>query len=91
MIDDHSSQSRNTVLIVEPTRTTVQRNGKPVERVIKFTGESTIDPSMLYPLLLSITAFYCLFTCCLLMNMRAELLERESRTKWVQRLVEGTT
>ena len=39
---------------------------------IKFTGDSTIDPSMLYPLLLMIAAFYAVFTCCLLMNMRAE-------------------
>jgi heme exporter protein C len=54
---------------------------------IKFTGDSTIDPSMLYPLLLSIIAFYGLFTCCLLANMRAEILQRERRTGWVQRLV----
>jgi len=56
---------------------------------IKFTGESTIDPSMLYPLLLMIGSFYALFTCCLLMNMRAEILSRESRTGWVQKLVTG--
>jgi heme exporter protein C len=30
---------------------------------IKFTGSSSIDPSMLYPLLLCIVAFYALFTC----------------------------
>ena len=53
---------------------------------IKFTGESAIDPSMLYPLLLTITAFYSLITCCLLMNMRAELLQREARTSWVRKL-----
>ena len=53
---------------------------------IKFTGESSIDPSMLYPLLLMITAFYALFTCCLLMNMRAELPQREARTNWVRKL-----
>ncbi|NND66284.1 MAG: heme ABC transporter permease [Halioglobus sp.] len=53
---------------------------------IKFTGESTIDSSMLYPLLLMITAFYCLFACAMLMNMRAELLERESKTGWVRKL-----
>jgi heme exporter protein C len=41
---------------------------------------------MLYPLLLMIIAFYALFTCCLLMNMRAELLQRESRTGWVRKL-----
>ena len=53
---------------------------------IKMTGESTIDPSMLYPLLLMIASFYALFTCCLLMNMRAEILEREARTNWVKKL-----
>ncbi len=53
---------------------------------IKFTGESTIDSSMLYPLLLMITAFYCLFACAMLMNMRAELLEREAKTGWVRKL-----
>lgn len=53
---------------------------------IKFTGGSTIDSSMLYPLLLMICAFYGLFTCCLLLNMRAELLQREARTQWVKKL-----
>ena len=33
---------------------------------IKFTGESSIDSSMLYPLLLMIAVFYSLFACCLL-------------------------
>ena len=56
---------------------------------IKFTGDSTIDPSMLYPLLLMIGSFYALFTCCLLLNMRAELLQRESRTNWVRKLALG--
>ena len=56
---------------------------------IKFTGDSTIDPSMLYPLLLMICAFYALFTCCLLLNMRAELLQREARTGWVRKLARG--
>ncbi|MFT6956622.1 MAG: heme exporter protein C [Halieaceae bacterium] len=55
---------------------------------IKFTGESTIDPSMLYPLLLSIVAFYGVFICALLMNMRTEILTREARTAWVGRLFE---
>jgi len=56
---------------------------------IKFTGESTIDASMLYPLLFMIISFYALFACCLLMNMRAEILEREGRTTWVRALAEG--
>ena len=58
---------------------------------IKFTGESTIDPSMLYPLLWMITVFYALFTCVLLLNMRAEILQRESRTRWVRALAGGDT
>jgi heme exporter protein C len=53
---------------------------------IKFTGESTIDSSMLYPLLLMIAAFYALFGCALLLNIRSELLQREARTQWVRKL-----
>lgn len=53
---------------------------------IKFTGGTTIDPSMLYPLLFMIIVFYALFTCAVLLNMRAELLQREWRTAWVRRL-----
>ena len=55
---------------------------------IRFTGPSTIDPSMLYPLLLCIVAFYALFTCLLLANMRVAILDRERRAGWVQRLVQ---
>jgi heme exporter protein C len=53
---------------------------------IKFTGDSTIDPSMLQPLLLSIIAFYAVYSCALLANMRAEIIAREARTGWVRRL-----
>jgi heme exporter protein C len=60
---------------------------------IKFSGSSSIDPSMLYPLLyplvLMIAVFYALFTCCLVLNMRAEILEREARTGWVGKLARG--
>ena len=55
---------------------------------IKFTGDSSIDSSMLYPLLLMIASFYALFTCSLLMNMRAELLQRGVRTSWVKGLAQ---
>ena len=55
---------------------------------IKFTGESSIDSSMLYPLLLMIAAFYAAFACAMLMNMRAELLQREAKTGWVRKLVD---
>jgi len=51
---------------------------------INFTGESAIDPSMLYPLLFNIAGFYLLFGCVVLMNMRAELLEIHQRSAWLQ-------
>jgi heme exporter protein C len=53
---------------------------------IKFTGESSIDSSMLYPLLLMIVSFYAVFICAMLMNMRAEILQREVKSSWVRRL-----
>jgi len=57
---------------------------------IKFTEASTIDASMLWPLLVCIVSFYALFTCALLGNMRVAILERERRTAWVQRLATET-
>ena len=56
---------------------------------IKFTEESTMDSAMLQPLLLMIVAFYCLFACSLMLNMRSEILRREASTSWVRRLVQG--
>lgn len=56
---------------------------------IKFTGDTTIDPSMLYPLLLMIVAVYALYVCLILLGLRAALLESESKTKWVQEEVMG--
>lgn len=54
---------------------------------IKFTGKSTIDPSMLYPLLVMVIGFYCLYALVLIMNTRVEILQRESRTQWVRDLI----
>jgi len=56
---------------------------------IKFTGESSIDSSMLYPLLLLIAAFYAVFACALLMNMRVEILNREAGASWVKKIAGG--
>ena len=54
---------------------------------ITFSGGSAIESSMLFPLLLMICAFYSLFFCCVLNNMRADLVERESGANWVKELV----
>ncbi len=54
---------------------------------IKFTGESTIDPSMLYPLLWMIVAVYLLYACLLLLGLRVTLLESEAKTAWARKVV----
>lgn len=51
---------------------------------IKFTGETAIDPSMLYPLLLMIGAFYGLFALVVLLNMRVDLIAGNSRATWLR-------
>lgn len=56
---------------------------------IKFTGGSTIDPSMFYPLFLMIVAVYSLYTCLLLMGLRLTLLETESKTAWARKEIMG--
>lgn len=58
---------------------------------IRFTGESAIDASMLYPLLLMIVAFYGLFACVLLLNMRAELLDQNRGASWLRKALGGAS
>lgn len=54
---------------------------------IKFTGESAIHSSMLYPLLLMICTFYALFTCLMLLNLRNEILLSQARSGWVRKML----
>ena len=54
---------------------------------IKFTGETAIDASMLYPLLLNIGAFYALFALVVMMNMRAALLARYGQAAWLKEVL----
>lgn len=53
---------------------------------LKLTEASTIHPSMLYPLLTMIAGFYAFYALSLILYTRAEILKRESRTKWVAQL-----
>ena len=53
---------------------------------IKLTSSSTIHPSMWYPLMVMIFGFYCFYALVLILHTRAEILEREKRTKWVKQL-----
>jgi len=54
---------------------------------IKLTGQSSIDASMAYPLILMIVAFYITYAWLLIDRTRVEILERERRSRWVQDLV----
>lgn len=56
---------------------------------LKLTSASSIHPSMLYPLLLMIAGFYCFYALALMFYTRAEIVQRERRTAWVNDLVEG--
>ncbi len=57
---------------------------------IKFTSKSSIDPSMLYPLLTMVIGFYVFYALVLLLNTRVEILRRENRTQWVNDLISST-
>ncbi len=54
---------------------------------LKLTSASTIHPSMLYPLLTMILAFYVFYAFVLLLYVREEILRRELRTQWVADLI----
>lgn len=54
---------------------------------LKLTSASTIHPSMLYPLLTMILAFYVYYAYVLLLYVREEILRRELRTQWVAELI----
>ena len=50
---------------------------------IKFTGESAIDSSMLYPLLGMIVTFYALFAVLMMLNLRQLLTEEHAKSSWL--------
>lgn len=54
---------------------------------IKFTQKSTIDPSMLYPLLVMFLAFYLFYAWALLRATRVEILRREQKTAWASEIL----
>ena len=56
---------------------------------IKFTEKSSMHPDMLYPLMIMIAGFYLFFAVALILQIRTEILRRESRTQWVRDLLDG--
>lgn len=53
---------------------------------IKFTEQSSIAPEMLQPLLLAIVSTYLLFAAMVMMQLRAQLVENESKSRWVKEI-----
>lgn len=53
---------------------------------IKFTSKPSIHADMFWPLLIMIAGFYLFYAVILILHARAEIIEREQRTRWVQEL-----
>ena len=53
----------------------------------KLLGEADMDWSMVWPLLLMLSAFFLYFGWILLIRLRAELLRRERNASWVREVV----
>lgn len=54
---------------------------------IKFTGAPSMHPDMFAPLVVMIVGFYCFYALVLILNTRAQILERERKASWVKELV----
>jgi heme exporter protein C len=58
---------------------------------IKLTRAPSMHPDMFHPLIVTILGFYVLYVVLLLMRMRAEVLEREQKSRWVEDVAIGRT
>lgn len=54
---------------------------------IKLTAAPSMHPDMFHPLLVMILGFYCFYTMVLILSVRAEVLYRERRTRWVREML----
>ena len=58
---------------------------------LRIVGQSSMDASMLSPLLVSLAGFYLLCLFVFLLRLRTEVLGREWRASWVRALVERSS
>lgn len=54
---------------------------------LKLTEKPSMHPDMLYPLLVMIVGFYCLYALLILCFSRSEILQKEYKTQWVRKLI----
>ena len=55
---------------------------------LKIFSQSTIAPSMYYPLIAMILAFACYYAVVVLLRIRNEILLREIKTQWVRSILQ---
>ena len=53
----------------------------------KLTSAPSMSPEMYQPLLICVIGFYLVFAFILTLNLRNEILERESSKKWVKEVI----
>ena len=53
----------------------------------KLTSAPSMSPEMYQPLLICVVGFYLVFAFILTLNLRNEILERESSKKWVKEVI----
>lgn len=58
--------------------------------ILKFSAPS-ISPSMLYPLIAMLLAFFLYYLIILLIGLRSELLKREQKTTWAQTIIHDSS
>ena len=54
----------------------------------KLTEKPAMPPEMWIPLLIMVIGIYALFTSVVLYRLQAEILRREYKTKWVQKVLQ---
>jgi heme exporter protein C len=56
---------------------------------IRLSGAPSMHPDMFLPLVLMILGFYALYALVLILRLRAEVIEREQKARWVEELALG--
>lgn len=56
-----------------------------------LTEKPAMPPEMWVPLLVMVVGMYCFFSAVVLMRMQNEIIVRERRTKWVQKIISAST
>ena len=56
---------------------------------LRLTGNTSMHPDMLHPLLVMIVAMYLFYALVLILNLRTEIIRHETRSQWLRDLAAG--